>query len=333
MPQKQAPGGLMRPSSSSSRAGLQQGAAGDKHVFKAPARSSELGLDRLAAEKRKERLASGEGSGGSSSGRDSKRSRYDSGPDEDSADSDTGVAFKSEPGLYWTIDFPPSAHIRSTSRQCRRGLPHRRPTHGKGQTKRRLTVAVSPRRPDSVSRNTARASWPVQQAAGTGSRMQLSPTPGTSGKRASKGRQLCRTSGTASTGNKPTPRLARDLTAEITTEIVTETGGALALAAIPTGHHTRAAETKGEGANRHGRHGRDTRRRRHRLRASHREHGTRRHRRVIVTVSHQLAKCGMRRPRVRPAVVPAQPRAERASGIRLVGRTIRAQTTPKSSRQ
>ena len=97
MPQKQAPGGLMRPSSAS-RAGLQQGAAGDKHVFKAPARSSELGLDRLAAEKRKERLASGEGSGGSSSGRDSKRSRYDSGPDEDSADSDTGVAFKSEPG-------------------------------------------------------------------------------------------------------------------------------------------------------------------------------------------------------------------------------------------
>lgn len=162
--------------------------------------------------------------------------------------------------------------------------------------------------------------------------MQLSLIPATSGRRAPKGRQLCKTSGTASTGNKPTPRLARDLTAEITTEIVTETGGALALAAILTGHRTRAVRTEGEGASRHGRHARDTTRRRHRLRASHQERGTRPHRRETATASHRCAKYGMRRPRVRPAVAQARPRAERASGTRLVGRTTRAQTTRRSSR-
>lgn len=84
MPPKQAPGGLMRPG------GLKQGNTGERHVFKAPrAQSSELGLDKLAAEKRKERLLAGD-----NSPRDSKRGRYDSG--DDSTDSDSGVAFKSE---------------------------------------------------------------------------------------------------------------------------------------------------------------------------------------------------------------------------------------------
>ena len=44
-------------------------------------------MDKLAAEKRKERLLAGD------SPRDSKRGRYDSG--DDSNDSDSGVAFKS----------------------------------------------------------------------------------------------------------------------------------------------------------------------------------------------------------------------------------------------
>lgn len=69
MPPKQQPGGLMRP-------GLAKGADGDKHVFKAPTLStnggtSSLGLDKLAAEKRRERLAE------AGSERDSKRKRYD----------------------------------------------------------------------------------------------------------------------------------------------------------------------------------------------------------------------------------------------------------------
>ena len=75
MPAKQAPGGLMRPG------GLKQGNSGERHVFKAPkVQSSELGLDKLAAEKRKERLLAGD------SPRDSKRGRYDSGDDSNDSD-------------------------------------------------------------------------------------------------------------------------------------------------------------------------------------------------------------------------------------------------------
>jgi pre-mRNA-splicing factor ATP-dependent RNA helicase DHX38/PRP16 len=87
MPPKQAPGGLLRPGGGLSRA---SSAGSDTGSGRASPRESSLGLDRLAAEKRKERLASESGSD-----RDSKRSRYDS--EEDSNDSDSmGPQFKSE---------------------------------------------------------------------------------------------------------------------------------------------------------------------------------------------------------------------------------------------
>lgn len=87
MPAKQAPGGLMRPGGGQSRA---SSVGSDTGSGRGSTRESSLGLDRLAAEKRKERMASGSGSD-----RDSKRSRYDS--EEDSNDSDSmGPQFKSE---------------------------------------------------------------------------------------------------------------------------------------------------------------------------------------------------------------------------------------------
>lgn len=88
MPAKPQPGGLVKPSMKSG--------GSQEHVFRAPPtpRSSELGLDRLAAEKRRERTQS---ASESESEREGKRSRYDSG--EDSNDSDSGPLFKSEPTL------------------------------------------------------------------------------------------------------------------------------------------------------------------------------------------------------------------------------------------
>lgn len=86
MPPKQAPGGLQLPG------GLKRSSStgsGKASPIQSP-RSSELGLDRLAAEKRRERLLSESGSD-----RESKRSKYDS--EDDSNDSDSmGPAFKSE---------------------------------------------------------------------------------------------------------------------------------------------------------------------------------------------------------------------------------------------
>lgn len=87
MPPKQAPGGLQRPGGGLSRA---SSAGSDAGKSRPSSRESSLGLDKLAVEKRKERMASGSGSD-----RESKRSRYDS--EEDSNDSDSvGPRFKSE---------------------------------------------------------------------------------------------------------------------------------------------------------------------------------------------------------------------------------------------
>lgn len=86
MPPKPAPGGLLRPGGGLSRASSVASDTGSGRV----SRESSLGLDKLAVEKRKERMASGSGSD-----RESKRSRYDS--EEDSNDSDSvGPRFKSE---------------------------------------------------------------------------------------------------------------------------------------------------------------------------------------------------------------------------------------------
>ena len=87
MPPKPAPGGLQRPGGGLSRA---SSVGSDTGGSRPSSRESSLGLDKLAVEKRKERIASGSGSD-----RESKRSRYDS--EEDSNDSDSvGPRFKSE---------------------------------------------------------------------------------------------------------------------------------------------------------------------------------------------------------------------------------------------
>ena len=77
LPPTPQPGGLMRPA-------MKNGSDSEKHIFKAPPtpRPSELGLDRLAMEKRKERLSSANGSP-----RENKRAKYDDSED-DSNDSD-----------------------------------------------------------------------------------------------------------------------------------------------------------------------------------------------------------------------------------------------------
>lgn len=84
MPPPPQKGGLMRP-------GLKTGTSSDKHLYKPSngTKVSELGLDKLAAEKRRERLLS---ASESDSDREAKRSRYDSG--EDSNDSDSGPHFR-----------------------------------------------------------------------------------------------------------------------------------------------------------------------------------------------------------------------------------------------
>jgi hypothetical protein len=96
MPPKQAPGGLMMPGRNSSAGGLSRGSSvgSNNDSPSASPRSSSLGLDTLATQKRKERLGAGNDSG---SDRENKRSRsrYDS--EEDSNDSDSlGPQFKSE---------------------------------------------------------------------------------------------------------------------------------------------------------------------------------------------------------------------------------------------
>ena len=122
LPPPPQPGGLIQLASKS-----------EKHIFKAPPtpRTSELGLDRLALEKRKDRLLHAHGSD-----RENKRIRYDSGDDSNDSDGQE-LRFKGMPyiaSMYPpfkidTLSQVPSRPLASTNVRQR---PEDTPSHGTG---------------------------------------------------------------------------------------------------------------------------------------------------------------------------------------------------------